>query len=294
VLISEVMGMVAPMEAELLQRGASESDLALVRAEALERMIEWRLLEGVVAQAELAASDADVDQAIEAIAKENGRSREELIANVEAHGMPQAAYRAQLRREIERSRVVSAVVGPKIKIEDDAVRRLFEERYGSQPDGGDQVHLRQVLVPFGGAGGRDRATACGLVEAARARVAAGERFEVVASQTSAVAPERGGDLGWIHSKELAAWMSGVVAGLSPGGLSQVVELDGACSLLQLVDRQQYAPVTFETARPALEREIHGMLEMQEYQAWLEKLRANTFIERRGGFAEREDAETSAR
>jgi peptidyl-prolyl cis-trans isomerase SurA len=284
VLVSEVMEMVAPMEAELRQRGATDGDLAAIRSEALERMIEWRLLEGVVAQAELAASDADVDQAIDAIAKENGRTREELIANVEAHGLPLADYRAQLRREIERSRVVAAVVGPKIRVEEDAVRRLFDERYGKQPTGGDQVHLRQVLVPFGEGSGRDKAQACETVEGAARRVAAGERFEEVAAQTSSVAPERGGDLGWIATGELAGWMSEVVAGLAPGQVSQVVELEGACSLLQLVDRQAYAPVTYETARPMLEREIRGMLEVQEYQAWLDKLRNNTYIERRGVFA----------
>ncbi len=294
VLVSEVMGMVAPMEADLRQRGAGDDDLAAIRSEALERMIEWRMLEGVVAQAELAASDVDVDQAIDAIAKENNRSREELIANVEEQGLSLADYRAQLRREIERSRIVSAVVGPKIRVEEDAVKRLFDERYGNQPTGGDQVHLRQLLVPYGDGPGRSKDDACALVATAAARVAAGERFEAVAAELSSVAPERGGDLGWILAAELAIWMSEVIAGLSPGDLSPVVELPGACTLLQLVDRQEYAPVSYEVARPMLEREIRGVLEVQEYQIWLEKLRSNTFIERRGSFALAEPAERTPR
>jgi peptidyl-prolyl cis-trans isomerase SurA len=278
------MDMVAPMEAELRSRGATDADLALVRREALERMIEWRLLEGVVAQAELAASDADVDQAMDAIAKDNGVTREELLANVESHGLRASDYRGQLRREIERSRVMQAVVGPKIKIEEDAVKRLFQERYGNQPSGGDQVHLRQILIPHGEGTGRSKEEACAQVAAAAARIDGGERFDFVASETSAVAPERGGDLGWVMSSELAGWMSEVVKGLAPGQRSGVVEQEGACALLELVDRQEYAPVTFETARPMLEREIRGRLEVQEYQSWLDKMRENTFIERRGPFA----------
>jgi peptidyl-prolyl cis-trans isomerase SurA len=285
VLISEVMDMVAPMEAEYRKRGATDANIAGMRMEALERMIEWRLLEGVVAQAELGASDADIDQAMDAIAKDNGVTREELLANVETHGLRAADYRAQLRREIERSRVVQAVVGPKVQVEEDAVKRLFDERYGKQPTGGDQLHLRQILIPYGEGTRHTKDDACAAVAAAAARIEGGERFENVASETSVVAVERGGDLGWVMASELASWMSEVVKGLSPGQRSGVVELEGACSLLELVDRQEYAPVTFETARPMLEREIRGRLEVQEYQSWLDKMRENTFIERRGPFAQ---------
>ena len=76
----------------------------------------------------------------------------------------------------------------------------------------------------------------------------------------------------------------IVKKLEPGQLSQAVELPVGCSLLQLVERQEYAPVSFEAAKPALEREIFASREDVERRAWLEKLRSQTYIERKGHFA----------
>jgi hypothetical protein len=43
-------------------------------------------------------------------------------------------------------------------------------------------------------------------------------------------------------------------------------------------------VDYEAAKPALERELYASLEEEERRAWLEKLRSQTYIERKGRFA----------
>ena len=284
VLRSEVILMVGPLEEEMRKQGVPEVEIAKLRAEALERMIEWRLIEQTADRMELHASDAEVDAAIEAIAKENGLSAEQLKASVASHGLEYDEYRAQIKHEIERANVLRAAVGGNIRIDEADVRRLFDQRYASQPVGGQQVHLRQLLVLSGEAGGRTPAQACALVEQARARVLAGEAFEEVATGENAASAERGGDIGWLHVDQLAPWMVQIVKKLEPGQVSQAVELPVGCSLLQLVDRQEYAPVDYEAAKPALEREIYAGLEEEERRAWLEKLRSQTYIERKGRFA----------
>ena len=55
-------------------------EIAKLRAEGLEKMIEWRLIEQVVRDAELYATDEEVDETIEAIASENGITVEQLRA----------------------------------------------------------------------------------------------------------------------------------------------------------------------------------------------------------------------
>jgi peptidyl-prolyl cis-trans isomerase SurA len=284
VLTSEVMQMVGPLEEEMRKQGAPEAELAKLRADALERMIEWRLIEQTADRMELHASDAEVDAAIDAIAKENALTTEQLKASVASHGLEYEEYRSQIKHEIERANVLRAAVGTGIQIDEAEVRRLFEERYASQPAGGEQVHLRQLLVPSGEGTGRTREQACALVEKARTRVLAGEPFEAVAREENVAAREQGGDIGWLHVDQLAPWMLSVVRPLQPGQLSPAVELPVGCSVLELVDRQEYAPVDWEAAKPALERELYATLEERERRAWLEKLRSQTYIERKGHFA----------
>jgi len=285
VLYSEVMQMVGPIEDEMRAQAVPELEIARLRAEGLERMIEWRLIEQTVRRMELYASDAEIDAAIDGIAQENGLTRDQLKASVAAHGLEYDDYRAQIKREIERANALRAAVGSRIQVEEAEVRSLFEQRYANQPVGGEQVHLRQLLVLFGEAAGRTREQACALADRARSRVLAGEAFEAVAAgRDNAASPERGGDIGWLHLDQLAPWMVEIVKHLEPGQVSERAELPFGCSLLQLADRQEYAPVSYEAARPALEREIFARREDQERRAWLEQLRSQTYIERKGRFA----------
>ena len=60
VLVSEVMELVGPLEAEAREKGALEAEIAQLRAEALEQLIERRLLAQVVKDAQLQVPDAEV------------------------------------------------------------------------------------------------------------------------------------------------------------------------------------------------------------------------------------------
>jgi len=67
-------------------------------------------------------------------------------------------------------------------------------------------------------------------------------------------------------------------------VSPVIELPFGCTILRMVERREYEPVTFEAAKPSLEEEVHQRKVMEKYREWMEDLRKRTFIERRGYFA----------
>ena len=53
----------------------------------------------------------------------------------------------------------------------------------------------------------------------------------------------------------------------------------------LVDRRDYKATTFEEVEQKLEAEIHERKTGEEYAQWVEKLRTQTYVERKGEFAE---------
>jgi peptidyl-prolyl cis-trans isomerase SurA len=285
VLVSEVIELVGPVEAEARAQGAPETELAKLRAEALEQLIERRLLAKVVKDSQLQVSEGDVDQAIEGIAAENGLSLAQLRASLGSHGVGFDEYRARIKAEMERQKVVGTMVGSQVQVEETEVRALYAELYAEQPQGGETVHVRQILVLGGEGAPRDVATACELGRAAAARMAKGEPFEKVAAEISAAAPQQGGDIGWLHADAMAGWMKQAMATLEPGAVSPMIELPFGCTILQLVERREYQPVTFEAAKESLEREVHERKVMEKYREWMEDLRKRTFIERRGYFAQ---------
>jgi peptidyl-prolyl cis-trans isomerase SurA len=285
VLVSEVLRMTEPTEKKMSEAGISATEIAKLRAEGLEQMIEWRLIEQIVRQSDLAASDEEIDGTIESIAQENNLSVDELRRSVTSHGLSYSDYRAEIKRELERRKVVTGLIGSKVSVVEKDVMELYDQRYANQPTAGEVVHVSQIVIPFGKEAGRDKQTAWSDARAAAARIAAGEPFETVALDVSAVAASKGGDIGWLHFDRLAPWMSQVLDQLEPGQVSGILELESVCTLLRLIERKEYEPVTYEMAKPQLEEEVFERHLSREYAQWMEDLRARTYIERRGYFAD---------
>ena len=284
VLISEVMELSGPVEERMRRAGAPAGEIAMVRKDALERLIETRLLSSVVERLELGADREEIDAAIAAIAEDNGLTVERLLASVASHGLSVDEYRAKIQGEIERSKVVNAMVRSRVQVSEEEVQALFDEQFANQKSGGEEVYLRHILVMGDGPKASSNAAACVIVREARARIESGEaEFTEVAQGVSDMNPERGGDLGWIHRDDLASWMSKTVQTLEPGQLSPVVEMPFGCNLLQLVDRREFKAVDYEQAKPQLQNVIFQRKTEAEYAKWLDVLRNQTYIERKAGF-----------
>ena len=285
VLVSEVMRSVRPQEEAMRRAGAPEQEIAKLRADGLERLIESRLVEKVVEDSNSKATDEEIARTIEGIAKENGLTVEQLYASVVFHGLTVEEYRAQIKRDFERRNLVQGMLGSRVKVEDEEVEALYAERYGKRQESGESVHVRQILRAYGGASQRTQETACAEVTLARDRVVGGEPFEKVAAQVSEAAPRDGGDIGWLPLKSVAPWMSQALTGLPDGGISDVLVLPFGCSLLQLVERRVLEPVSFEQAKESLSRELWERKLEHEYRTWIEELRGHSYIERHGYFAD---------
>ena len=284
VLVSEVMELAAPIEERLRRAGAPAQEIARVRKEALERLIEGRLLSSVVERLELGAASEEVDAAIQAIADDNGLTMEQLLASVTSHGLSVDEYREKIRGEIERSKVVNAMVRSRVQIEEEEVQSLYDQEFGDQHAGGEEVYLRHLVVLSDGPRAKDAATACSVVAEARQRIAAQQiEFGDAARRVSDMNPQQGGELGWMHRTELAGWMADPVAKLSPGELSPVIEMPFGCNLLQLVDRREFRPVSYDDAQARLRNVLFQRKTEEEYTRWLDELRGHTFVERKAAF-----------
>lgn len=284
VLISEVTQVTGPMEKQMREAGATDRDLDMVRSDMLERLIERRLVEQVVRRMELEASEAEVDQAIEGIAAENGITLDQLKESLETNDVPWEDYREKIRGEIQRSKILNGMVRSKVKIEESDVRELYDKRYSSQRSGGEEMHLRHLVRVGGEETPRSLEEACQEVRAAKTRIASGDDFAQVASQLSDSNARSGGDVGWVHEADIAPWMADAVRGLPVGGVSEVVEMPFGCNLFQVVERRGFERVDYEDVEEELYAEIFNQRLEREYESWMEELRARTYIERKGVFS----------
>jgi len=285
VLLSDVMAVAGPTVEKARAAGASDADIRELYSQVLDQMIERALIRQVAKRTEITVSDAEVDAAIAQIARENQITPERLQESVVAQGMPYAVYRERIRDEIQHAKVMNDVVASKVRVNEGEVRALYDEQLAKQPTGGEEFSLRLIVVTVKDDKPEAKAVACARVREAMARIAAGESFEAVAREVSESNPEQGGAQGWVHESQLAAWMRPKIQGLPTGGVSDVVESDFGCAIIQVADRHAFVPMPYESAKARLSDALFQQAVAKEYADFIEKLRANTYIERKGIFAE---------
>jgi peptidyl-prolyl cis-trans isomerase SurA len=283
VLFSEVMEAVAEIERRMIDAGMPDSEIAKLRAQGLERMIEEKIVRSEVRRMELFASESEISGAIGMIAEDNSITTEQLIESITAKGLSYQEYRESLRLKLEHQKVIQAALLPRVVIDESDIQRIYDERFGDQPESGIQFHLRQLLVPA--PTDKEMDSACAQVHEAAKRIAKGESFEQVASEISVVSPEMGGDIGWLHEKTLSSWMSALIDPLEPGGISPVSQQPFGCTILKLVERTAFEPITFAQAEGRLYQELEQIRLEEEFIEWMNELRETIYIKRRGFFAE---------
>lgn len=288
VLVSDVTRVSAPIEAKMRSAGATDSDITQMRGDLLERLIDRKLVALFAKRAEIQVNDLELDDAIEGIAQENQLTPEQMRANVEREGMSWETYRQRLGDEILQSKVIAGMVRSKVRVEDEEVRAFYEQRYGDQATTGDEVHLQHIAVAAANEKPEAAKAACDRVRGALGRIRAGEDFMSVAREVSEGSP----DLGYVPMASLAPWMVDAVEGMRAGSVSGVIELPVGCAALRLVERRAVQPVSFEQAQDRIHQALFEQKFEKEFDAFIEKLRKQTYVERKGAFADAARTEVS--
>jgi hypothetical protein len=89
----------------------------------------------------------------------------------------------------------------------------------------------------------------------------------------------------MHIDDMAGWMAGPVGTMKPGDVSQVIEMSFGCNVLELVDRRTFSPVTYAQVEQELTAELSRQEMDKAYYDWLDTVREQTFISRKGLYAE---------
>ncbi|RVT52520.1 peptidylprolyl isomerase [Rubrivivax albus] len=211
-------------------------------AQALESLIEERVIVTHARDLGWRIDEAEIDRAVGSVAAQNQMTVAQLRERLQIEGLDMTRFRAQLRDQIavERTRE-QEVIGRIVVSEEEVDRELAAEREASRANA--EVNIAQILVAVpDGADGTALAERRLRAEQALSRVRAGEDFAAVARELSDDASrERGGELGLRPPERLPDLFVDAVRGLEVGQVAAALVRSGAgFHVLKLVDRQAQA------------------------------------------------------
>jgi parvulin-like peptidyl-prolyl isomerase len=193
--------------------------------------------------------------------------------------MSMAGYRADLKRQLLRYRVLNIAVGSRVSISDEEVKGYYERH---MKDGGNvQVRASHIFVAI--PDGADAATvaekqawAQKLLERARG----GEDFAKLAKQYSDDPATRGdgGDLGTFGKDMLPKAIEELVFSMKPGELAGPVRADRGFHVIKLVSRSTKDAKPLSEVQDDIRIQLRQKEMEKQTKSYLTELRKKTLVD----------------
>lgn len=281
ILLSDLRKRTKPFAASL---PASSSERAAARtrlfSEMLDRMVDEELLRRAAARAQVTVSREEVEAAMQRVARGNGVTMEELLAEVERSGVSLAQYRTELRRQLLDAKVINLRLQGRIRVSEEDMRSEYQELIATERQ---QLEFRaamvRILLPEGSSSAdvrKAQQTARRVIELARK----GEDFSKL-SRTYSTDPElkkNGGLMPRVKTNTLPPELSRVIARLEIGEVSGPIRSGDALIVTKLLERGDSQLPAFEKARPQMQQRVQLRKMEKARRNWLDGLRKQMHVE----------------
>ncbi|HYP32673.1 MAG TPA: peptidylprolyl isomerase [Burkholderiaceae bacterium] len=246
---NEVKFRVAKMQQESIERGGAQPTAAELRKQALDALVEERVLVTYARDNGVKVDDAEVDRAIGNIASSNKMSIEQLRDRLRQQGVDYNTFKSGIRDQITIERIREREVVNHIRVTDTEIADYIAKMRGGHTSA-PQVDIAQILITV-----PDKATPVveaerkARAEAALARVRNGEPFEQVAREMSEDANKaKGGEMGSRTLDKYPDLFVDAIKDVKVGGTSGVVRSGAGFHVLKVVSRGEESGLTVTQTR----------------------------------------------
>jgi peptidyl-prolyl cis-trans isomerase SurA len=210
-----------PMTPEVLER---------LRSQVAKQLIDERLRLQEAQRRKIAVTDREIAEAITEIEQRNGMPAGRLSASLKGQGVALRTLIDQVRVQIGWSRVIKQELGAKTDISDTDIAdqdRMFKAQIGKP-----EYRVGEIFIPIDDPAKAGEAQK--FSETVIGQLRAGAPFGVVAAQFSqSQTALRGGDVGWVTSKELDPAIASAVTQMPVGAISNPTRVPGGISIVTL-------------------------------------------------------------
>jgi peptidyl-prolyl cis-trans isomerase SurA len=258
ITLSELRGrLVPPRQLSLTEAGKDQDAL-----KALDALIFERLIEEEATAKRISATDSDIEEYLNEVAKRNGLSRSEFEKALLADGRTLSAYKQQVRLDILRTRLASSMTRGGVSISDAEVDEYIRNHSEIIQSEG-TVKLRQIVIS---SFGRDPTTLRARTSEIFQALEGGEKFADLATRFSE-GPQAsdGGLIGVVAEKDLSEDISSAIASLNTGEWSAPLETEAGVQIFFIEQRFKGSEEGETDDSDALRNEVRQSLQQQKSQ-----------------------------
>ncbi len=211
-----------------------ESAFPQLQEQALKDLVEEKLKLQEAERLEFEIDPADIEDELTRLAASSGLTMEDLVAELEKQGIAIETLADKFKADLTWQRIVSGRFGPRVRVTDQQIETVHDRlREDSRKE---QYLVSEICLPVEDEARVQEIYRAGLQMIEQMRK--GVPFDAVARQFSVCATAaNGGDLGWVHSGELAPELDRVLQNLEPGAVSVPTPFEGNLYILAMRDKR---------------------------------------------------------
>jgi len=284
VLLSELQQRIAPLRHQLRRIADPQlrrQRLAQLSRQALERMIDQKLIEQQARVLKLKVKDRELKLAIRDVMRKNNLTRAQLVEALRREGKTLTAYKKEiLAPELLRMKVLNIKVRPRISVKEDELKALYQKNLRAL---GVETKVRARHIFFALPAKPTAQQIARTRRRARALLAAlkrGADFAKMAKKHSndSVTRSEGGDLGFFSRGTLPAHVENAVFAMKKGQIGGPFRTDRGFHLIQVTGRKESSARPYKDVRRELRAQLYSQKLEKATRAWLTEVRKRAYVE----------------
>ena len=260
-------------------KAGQQVDPGEIRKEVVNYLVEKKLLAQKIGELEIKVSDEDVRLAIEDVKKQNKLSQEAFLAALNAQGMTFDQYKAQLRDQLERARLMGEEVSSKILVGESEKKAYYDANYRKFDE--EMFQARHIFFAVGKNASEDEvkrvtATAKAVLEELRNGKDFAELARRYSDDTSTA--REGGDLGTFRKKDMLPDIEHTLTPMKPGDISNLVRTSAGIHIIKLEKRFVRSTKTYDDVKGEIEEILYRKKSEERFKKWASDLKKNATID----------------
>jgi peptidyl-prolyl cis-trans isomerase SurA len=285
ILLSEIRIRARPMllriQAQVPPGAQRNAAISQAYVAVLERLIEEQLKTRSARKSQIHITPAEVDRALDRVAKQNGLTRATLLAEAARTGMSEAEYREEIRQQLLEMKLLELRLQGRLRITDQDAKSAYRRLVLAGRAEAD-TKLAWLVVSAEGTGVGAIAKARARAEQLAIRARAGADFAQLARTESddPTTKHLGGLLGTVRPTQLPPGLDHGVTGLDVGEVSAPLRIGSRFVVLKVLERTAAPIPEYEAAEAQLKERVYMEKMDEARKQWLDGLRRQTHVETR--------------
>jgi peptidyl-prolyl cis-trans isomerase SurA len=247
----------------------------------LEQLIRKKILDQEVVKHGIMVKDKEIEKAIEQELALYGLTQTELLEKLAKEDMNLSDYKKEKEYSIKKQKLISKKIGSHIIVTDEEIENYFNEHRSDYADL-KQYRVSEIVIPIpADVTSKELSMLRKQMEDIRKKALGGADFAGLAKEYSK-APDaaKGGDMGYIHPKDVGTGFSMKLKVMKIGEISEVLATPVAFLIIKLTDTKPIeGGVKVEDVKADIVDILATQRKIELFNKWLERIREEAFVQK---------------